>query len=264
MSSHNIVRSISSDTTQPNKCHDTPEASKFRRALPQFLACMAKNLLLFDLGMAIGFPTIVIPVLLGLQNDRNPDEVIHMEAWQATWVGKHSVSRTSTAMQTHAILTWYTLAITIGSQSAVSDRTAGQHELRLDYRAAGPQAIHDAGQFAAHLRLDDPVLCALEGARVCGRRAAWPRRWIAGRTGGGVRGRNQVWRRLTYLVFVCWHYSVNWCTALCCTAVLKTAYLRRKVRSSSSDCVQESTICRHMEHFVFSTKTTLVNQVCTV
>lgn len=49
---------------------------------------MAKNLLLFDLGMAIGFPTIVIPVLRGLQSDRNPDEVIHMTAEESTWVGK--------------------------------------------------------------------------------------------------------------------------------------------------------------------------------
>lgn len=64
------------------------EASPLRQALPQFLACMAKNLLLLDLGMAIGFPTIVIPVLLGLQPDRNPGEVIEMSGWEATWVGK--------------------------------------------------------------------------------------------------------------------------------------------------------------------------------
>lgn len=48
---------------------------------------MAKNLLLLDLGMAIAFPTIAIPVLRGLQPD--PNEVIHMTAEQSTWVGKY-------------------------------------------------------------------------------------------------------------------------------------------------------------------------------
>lgn len=48
------------------------EISSFRRILPQVLASSAKNLLLFDLGLAIAFPTIVIPALRGLkEHDRD-------------------------------------------------------------------------------------------------------------------------------------------------------------------------------------------------
>lgn len=64
-----------------------PEASAFRTILPQVLASSAKNLLLFDLGLSVAFPTIVIPVLRGLQTDRNPDETLLFTAVQASWYG---------------------------------------------------------------------------------------------------------------------------------------------------------------------------------
>jgi hypothetical protein len=48
------------------------KTSTFRRILPQILASTAKNLLLLDLGMAVSFPTIVIPALSGLKlHDRD-------------------------------------------------------------------------------------------------------------------------------------------------------------------------------------------------
>jgi len=49
------------------------DISTFRRILPQILASSAKNLLLLDLGMAISFPTIVIPALRGLKVHDNND-----------------------------------------------------------------------------------------------------------------------------------------------------------------------------------------------
>lgn len=54
----------------------------------QILACMALNLLEFGLGLASGMPTIVIPVLTGLQTDRYPNETIRFSAEQASWYGK--------------------------------------------------------------------------------------------------------------------------------------------------------------------------------
>lgn len=46
-----------------------------------------KNLLLIDLGMAVAFSTVAIPVLRGLQQDRNPDEVLHFTKEQSSWFG---------------------------------------------------------------------------------------------------------------------------------------------------------------------------------
>lgn len=54
----------------------------------QILASTAKNLLLIDIGLAIAFPTIVIPALRGLQPNKYPNETIQFTAEQATWYGK--------------------------------------------------------------------------------------------------------------------------------------------------------------------------------
>lgn len=66
---------------------DVEKVSLFRRSLPQILACSAKNLLMVDLGLALGFSTIAIPVLLGLQSDRYPNETMHFTAEEASWFG---------------------------------------------------------------------------------------------------------------------------------------------------------------------------------
>lgn len=48
---------------------------------------MIKNLLVFDLGMAYGFPVIIIPVLRGFLNERNPHEILQFTAEQSSWYG---------------------------------------------------------------------------------------------------------------------------------------------------------------------------------
>jgi hypothetical protein len=55
------------------------EISSFRRILPQVLASSAKNLLLLDLGMAVSFPTIVIPALRGLK-EHDQDSILSFTA----------------------------------------------------------------------------------------------------------------------------------------------------------------------------------------
>ncbi|XP_053969704.1 facilitated trehalose transporter Tret1 isoform X3 [Anastrepha ludens] len=54
---------------------DPSEISNFRRALPQFLAVSAKNILLFVYGMTLGFPTIVIPAIQGGEG-REPSDIV--------------------------------------------------------------------------------------------------------------------------------------------------------------------------------------------
>ncbi|CRK97315.1 CLUMA_CG010709, isoform A [Clunio marinus] len=65
---------------------DEPEKTigKFRTILPQVLASTAKNLLLLDLGMAVAFPTIVIPALRGLKAHDNND-ILSLTDVQASW-----------------------------------------------------------------------------------------------------------------------------------------------------------------------------------
>lgn len=53
----------------------------------QVLASTVKNFLLLDLGLSIAFPTIVIPALTGLNVENNPNEFLHLLAYQASWLG---------------------------------------------------------------------------------------------------------------------------------------------------------------------------------
>lgn len=63
-----------------------PEIGSFRRILPQILACLAKSLILVDIGFALGISTIVIPSLT-LANQAIPDEKLRFDENQASWFG---------------------------------------------------------------------------------------------------------------------------------------------------------------------------------
>lgn len=63
----------SSNTEKRHDDEKLKEISAFRRIMPQILASSAKNLLLLDLGLAVAFPTIVIPALRGLKEHDNND-----------------------------------------------------------------------------------------------------------------------------------------------------------------------------------------------
>lgn len=54
----------------------------------QVIASTVKNFLLLDIGLSVAFPTIVIPALMGLNNAVNPNESVHLNAVQASWLGK--------------------------------------------------------------------------------------------------------------------------------------------------------------------------------
>ncbi|XP_058448099.1 facilitated trehalose transporter Tret1-like [Malaya genurostris] len=84
-STNGVVQSSKASLASGND-DSTPEVGKFRTVLPQILASTAKNFLLLDLGMAVAFPTIVIPALRGLKN-RAPDEFLYFTPAQASWFG---------------------------------------------------------------------------------------------------------------------------------------------------------------------------------
>lgn len=64
--------------------HVTPSVSRLRSVVSQLLACMAPNLLLLDLGMAISFATIAVPDLL------DATEGLSLNKSQASWFGSLS------------------------------------------------------------------------------------------------------------------------------------------------------------------------------
>lgn len=53
----------------------------------QTLAAMARNLVFMNNGFFDGFPSIVIPSLVGLSEQLNPDESIRITPSQASWIG---------------------------------------------------------------------------------------------------------------------------------------------------------------------------------
>lgn len=63
------------------------QISRFRRFLPQIIATAIKNLILIEMGLIFGVPTIIIPALTGIRNAHNQNEVLRITSEQATWIG---------------------------------------------------------------------------------------------------------------------------------------------------------------------------------
>lgn len=49
---------------------------------------LVKNLIMLDLGLTLGLPTILVPALTGILNEHNQNEFLLISAEQATWIGK--------------------------------------------------------------------------------------------------------------------------------------------------------------------------------
>ncbi|XP_055307472.1 facilitated trehalose transporter Tret1-like, partial [Sitodiplosis mosellana] len=52
-----------------------------------FVATLVKNMLLFDLGMCIAIPGIIIPALTGITNEFNRNEYLSLTPSQVSWLG---------------------------------------------------------------------------------------------------------------------------------------------------------------------------------
>lgn len=53
----------------------------------QFLASFAQNLIIWQFGLILAIPSIVVPSVIGVSQELNPDETLHMTAEQASWLG---------------------------------------------------------------------------------------------------------------------------------------------------------------------------------
>lgn len=56
----------------------------FRETLSQIVAVSIKNLLLFEFGLTLGFPTILIPSL----SSTNDSEDFYLDTESISWIGK--------------------------------------------------------------------------------------------------------------------------------------------------------------------------------
>ncbi|XP_031621657.1 facilitated trehalose transporter Tret1-like [Contarinia nasturtii] len=66
------------------------KTSRLRTSLPQIIVSLVTTLLLFDLGVSIAYPTVLISALTGLNNKTNPNELLRMTAVEASWMGSIS------------------------------------------------------------------------------------------------------------------------------------------------------------------------------
>lgn len=56
----------------------------------QVLATTVKNLILFDLGLILAMPAVIIAALSGISNEHNRYESLSIDGYQASWIGKRS------------------------------------------------------------------------------------------------------------------------------------------------------------------------------
>lgn len=75
---------------QINGGHPEKPVSAFRSILPQILAVNVKNVLLFGYGMTLGFPTILIPAILGGEGrESTEDNILHLSKDQISWLSTY-------------------------------------------------------------------------------------------------------------------------------------------------------------------------------
>lgn len=64
--------------------------SAFRSILPQILAVNVKNVLLFGYGMTLGFPTILIPAIMGGEGrESTMDNKLHLSKEEISWLSTY-------------------------------------------------------------------------------------------------------------------------------------------------------------------------------
>ncbi|XP_055302588.1 facilitated trehalose transporter Tret1-like [Sitodiplosis mosellana] len=66
------------------------EISRFRRILPQFIACIVKNMLIVNTGSTYAVPAILIAAMTGVPNEHNRNEYISITPVHASWLGAMS------------------------------------------------------------------------------------------------------------------------------------------------------------------------------
>lgn len=72
-------------TEKTNKqVHQTTQIKPY--PTQKVLATLAKNLIIFNLGEFIAFPSIVLPSLAGLNAELNPDETVHATGAEISWL----------------------------------------------------------------------------------------------------------------------------------------------------------------------------------
>lgn len=72
----------------------------------QFLCSFAQFLLSWNSGLVLAIPSIVVPSVIGISSNLNPDEILHMTPDEASWLGiNHStVSIKSPSIQIYLLL----------------------------------------------------------------------------------------------------------------------------------------------------------------
>lgn len=53
----------------------------------QFVAASVNNMILFDIGLYMVIPGLIIPALTGILNEHNRNETLKLTAVQASWLG---------------------------------------------------------------------------------------------------------------------------------------------------------------------------------
>ncbi|XP_031635118.1 facilitated trehalose transporter Tret1-like [Contarinia nasturtii] len=66
------------------------KVSRFRRILPQVIATTVKNFLMFDVGLNIGLPTVLVAALTHVSNEHNQNESLSITPALASWLGSVS------------------------------------------------------------------------------------------------------------------------------------------------------------------------------
>lgn len=84
------LRPVEGSTSSSVAAAGQKSISTFRSILPQILAVNVKNVLLFGYGMTLGFPTILIPAIMGGEGRESTlDNKLHLSKEEISWLSTY-------------------------------------------------------------------------------------------------------------------------------------------------------------------------------
>lgn len=115
------------------KASEIEEISSYRRIFPQILATFAKNLIIFNLGEFYAFPTLVIPSLIGVCSELNPDENLQITAETSSWLCKISNNLLHPSAKVNFLDSVFLKKINVASmQSIFKNKSRNRHLILFD------------------------------------------------------------------------------------------------------------------------------------
>lgn len=156
-------------------------------------------MIMIGIGLAAAFPTVVIPVLRGLQNDRNPAEFLFLSDVEASWYGMF-----------FKYFDYFLPLTSIHRKYRLHRSAIRQYDFGLVVRTDWTKKLDDPLQYSTYHSMGIAWICKFPANDLCCRTVDGTRNWYIGGTDYHVSWWNLVNIYFTELCCIFIFYESFW------------------------------------------------------